>query len=67
VLGLVIGLLTALGATRFISSMLFGLEPNDRVTISLAVLTMIAVTALAAYLPARRAAGVNPVDALRCE
>lgn len=67
VIGLVIGLLAALGVTRLISSMLFGLEANDPTTISLAMLIMLAVTALAGYLPARRASRVNPIEALRCE
>ena len=67
VIGLAMGLLAALGVTRFISSMLFGLEANDPATISLAMLIMVAVTALAGYLPARRASRVNPIEALRCE
>jgi ABC-type antimicrobial peptide transport system permease subunit len=67
VIGLVTGLLAALGVTRFISSLLFGLEANDPATISLAMLIMLAVTALAGYLPARRASRVNPIEALRCE
>jgi ABC-type antimicrobial peptide transport system permease subunit len=67
VIGLAMGLLAALSVTRFISSMLFGLEANDPVTISLAMLIMLAVTALAGYLPARRASRVNPIEALRCE
>jgi predicted permease len=66
-IGLAIGLLAALGITRFIASMLFGLEANDPATISLAVLTMVAVSALAGYLPAKRASRVNPIEALRCE
>ena len=67
VIGLAIGFLAALGVTRLISSMLFGLEANDPATISLAVLIMIAVTALAGYLPAKQASRVNPIEALRCE
>jgi predicted permease len=67
VIGLAIGLLAALGVTRFIASMLFGLEANDPATISLAALTMVAVSALAGYLPAKRASRVNPIEALRCE
>jgi predicted permease len=67
VIGLVTGLLAALGVTRFISSMLFGLEANDPATILLAVLTMTTVSALAGYLPAKRASRVNPIEALRCE
>ena len=54
VIGLAMGLLAALSVTRFISSMLFGLEANDPVTISLAMLIMLAVTALAGYLPGER-------------
>ena len=67
VIGLAIGLLAALGVTRFIASMLFGLEANDPATVSLAALTMVAVSALAGYLPAQRASRVNPIEALRCE
>jgi len=65
--GVVIGLSAALGATRLISSLLFGLTPNDPATIVAAVLLMIAVAALAGYLPARKAARVDPMTALRCE
>jgi len=65
--GVAIGLGTALAATRLIESMLFGLAPNDPLTISLAALLMIAVAALAGYLPARKAAKVDPMIALRYE
>ena len=67
VIGLAIGLLAALGVTRLVASMLFGLEANDPATISLAALTMVAVSALAGYMPAKRASRVNPIEALRCE
>jgi ABC-type antimicrobial peptide transport system permease subunit len=53
--------------TRLLSSLLFGLTPSDPMTISLAVVMMIAVAALAGYLPARRASQVDPMVALRCE
>ncbi|HYV03184.1 MAG TPA: FtsX-like permease family protein, partial [Blastocatellia bacterium] len=65
--GVAIGLGAALAATRLIESMLFGLAPNDPLTISLAALLMIAVAALAGYLPARKAAKVDPMIALRYE
>jgi predicted permease len=65
--GTAIGLGAALAGTRLIGSMLFGLRPTDPVTISFAVLFMMAAAALAGYLPARRAARVDPMIALRYE
>jgi ABC-type antimicrobial peptide transport system permease subunit len=67
VIGVIVGLGVALAATRLISSLLFGLTPTDPVTISVAVLLMLAVAALAGYLPAKRASQVDPMVALRCE
>jgi len=64
-LGVGIGLTAALATTRYVSSLLFGLTPNDPLTIALATLLMIGVAALAGYLPARRAARVDPLTALR--
>jgi ABC-type antimicrobial peptide transport system permease subunit len=64
---MVIGLGGALLATRLISSLLFGLTPTDPPTIAIAALLMLAVAALAGYLPARRAARVDPMVALRHE
>ncbi|HYV29875.1 MAG TPA: ABC transporter permease, partial [Candidatus Binatia bacterium] len=55
-LGIGIGLATALAMTGLISNRLFGITPNDPVTIALATLLLVAVAALASYLPARRAA-----------
>ena len=66
-IGMAIGLGSALATTRLISSLLFGLTPNDPATIAAAALLMIAVAALAGYLPARRASRVDPMTALRCE
>lgn len=66
-IGLVIGLGAAMAVTRLIASMLFGLAPRDPMTITFAVLLMIGVTAMAGYLPARRAARVDPMVALRYE
>jgi ABC-type antimicrobial peptide transport system permease subunit len=66
-IGMVIGLVAALATTRQISTLLFGLEPNDPATIAAAALLMIVVAAFAGYLPARRAARVDPMTALRCE
>jgi predicted permease len=65
--GVVIGLGAAFTATRLVASLLFGLSPADPLTIALAVLLMLMVAALAGYLPARRAARVDPMEALRYE
>ncbi len=67
VIGALIGLGAAVMTTRFVSTLLYGLEPTDPLTISLAVLVMLGVAALAGYLPARRASQVDPLVVLRCE
>jgi predicted permease len=66
-IGVAIGLPVALAATRLIEGLLFGLGASDPLTIALAVLTLLAIAALAGYLPARRAAGVDPMTVLRHE
>jgi predicted permease len=66
-IGIAIGLPAALAATRLAEGLLFGLAPTDPLTITLATIVMIAVAALAGYLPARRAARVNPIVALHNE
>jgi hypothetical protein len=67
VLGALVGTGAAWGATRWISSMLFGLSPTDPVTYC-AVAAMLVVVAIAACLiPARRAAKVDPMTALRAD
>lgn len=66
-IGVAIGLGAAVATTRLVAVMLFGLAPTDPVTVSFAVLLMIAVAALAGYIPARRAARVDPMVALRYE
>jgi len=66
-IGLVTGVAAALGLTRWMSRLLFGVRPTDPLTF-LAVAAVLAAVALAAcYLPARRATQVNPVEALRHE
>jgi predicted permease len=65
--GLAIGLTAAAGLAGLMKSLLYGVSPLDPVTY-VSVLTVLAVSAvLASYLPARRAAAVNPVEALRAE
>jgi ABC-type antimicrobial peptide transport system permease subunit len=65
--GAVIGLLASLAATRTVSTLLFGLKPNDPLTIAAATLLLLAIAVLSAYLPARRASRVDPMAALREE
>jgi len=56
-----------MGAERLIKSVLFDVSPLDVTTLGLAVVVLGVVTALAAFLPARRAAGIDPLDAIRIE
>lgn len=65
--GTVVGLVTALVVSRVLSSLLFGIGSHDPVTFALMTLLLIAVALLATLVPARRAASVNPVEALRAE
>jgi predicted permease len=64
-IGVVLGVAGSLGAGRFVSTLLFGLPPADALTIGAATAMMIAVSALAGFLPARRASRVDPMVALR--
>jgi putative ABC transport system permease protein len=66
-LGLAIGLVAAALAARVIRSFLFGIGPVDPMALAAASGVLIGAAALACYLPARRAAGVDPVTALRFE
>jgi ABC-type antimicrobial peptide transport system permease subunit len=65
--GLVIGVPVAAFASRLMASQLFGVKPGDPLTIAGASVLMGAVTVVASYLPARRAASVDPMQALRSE
>ncbi len=65
VLGLVIGLLVAAGVTRFLGSLLFGVEPLDVPTFAGVVVVLLISALLAGYIPARRAASIDPMMALR--
>jgi ABC-type antimicrobial peptide transport system permease subunit len=66
-LGICAGVPSALAATRLISSYLYGLKTTDPLTIALSSLLMLATATLAGYLPARRAATVDPIVALHYE
>ncbi len=65
--GIAIGVPVALAASRLIASQLYGLKASDPATIAVAVFVMAGVGLLAGFLPARRAARVNPMVALRYE
>jgi predicted permease len=65
--GAVIGVPAALAAARLIKSLLFGLDPWDPLTIACATVVLFAAGALAGFLPARRAASIEPTQALRSE
>ncbi|QQS45647.1 MAG: ABC transporter permease [Acidobacteriota bacterium] len=66
-IGVAIGLATALALGRIIESMLFETEASDPATIAAVSLMLVAVALLACLVPARRAAKVDPMAALRCE
>jgi predicted permease len=65
--GVLVGLPAAMAAGQSLRSFLYGLDPIDPKTLALAALVMFAVATLAAYLPARRASQVDPMNALRAE
>ncbi|MEO6569280.1 MAG: FtsX-like permease family protein [Opitutaceae bacterium] len=66
-IGIVLGLAGAWSASRLVASMLFGLSPTDPATYALVALLLIAVALFAALIPARRAAKIEPMTALRAE
>ena len=66
-IGVAIGLVGAYGVTRLIQTQLFGVQPTDLLTMAAASLGIAAVTALAGYIPAKRATGIDPMSALRFE
>ncbi len=66
-LGITVGIVAALGATRLLAGLLFGVGPTDPVTFAAAVITLAAVAALACLFPAWRAIRTDPVDALRAD
>jgi predicted permease len=66
-IGLALGTVLALAATRFESSVLFGVGPLDPLSVGIAVVVLSFAITLATWLPARRAASIDPMQALRTE
>ncbi|PYV08868.1 MAG: hypothetical protein DMG07_24570 [Acidobacteria bacterium] len=66
-IGVSVGLGIAIAASRFVATLLFGLAPTDVMTMLLAMGVMVLVSAIAGYLPARRASRVDPMVALHYE
>jgi putative ABC transport system permease protein len=67
VLGILLGMVTAFLAGKFLTSLLFGIRANDTLTIGLSGLLVLVLALLASWIPARRASGISPVEALRSE
>ncbi len=65
--GLLIGLAAAFASTRLLASLLFEVNAMNPLIFSIAAAMLLAVSILACYLPARRAASIDPMQALRAE
>jgi ABC-type antimicrobial peptide transport system permease subunit len=65
--GILIGLPAGLALTGLLQKLLYGVTPNDAISFAAAVLLMTGIGAVAAWMPARRAARVDPILALRCD
>jgi ABC-type antimicrobial peptide transport system permease subunit len=65
--GLVIGLATSIAAARVEASVVFGVRPLDTLSIAAALAVSIVAILAAAWIPARRAASIEPMQALRTE
>ena len=65
--GVAAGLIVAIALTRLMNTVLYGVTATDPATFVTVVVVLLGVTALASYLPARRAASIHPTEALRHE
>jgi ABC-type antimicrobial peptide transport system permease subunit len=66
-MGAVLGLGAAIGLTRLMSTLLFGVKALDPLTYATVAALLLAAAALASFIPARKATTVDPVEALRAE
>jgi putative ABC transport system permease protein len=66
-IGLGAGLVAAIALTRFMTALLYGVQPGDPVTLAAVAIFLGIIALLACYMPARRATAADPVDALRCD
>jgi ABC-type antimicrobial peptide transport system permease subunit len=65
--GIVVGLIVALAGSQLIQSLLYGVSPRDPIVFSLTTIALLVIALLACWLPARRAARLSPLEALRTE
>jgi ABC-type antimicrobial peptide transport system permease subunit len=66
-IGLGVGVPSALLLSKYVSSQLFSVSPNDLETVAIALAVLCGAAAIAGFLPARRASGIDPMSALRYE
>jgi putative ABC transport system permease protein len=66
-IGIAIGFVAAAFGTRYLDTLLFGLEPLDPTTFVAVLIIFPSVALIASYVPARRATSIDPLEALRCE
>jgi ABC-type antimicrobial peptide transport system permease subunit len=65
--GVAVGLVAAIAGSRLIQSLLYGVGPRDPVIFVVTTLALLGIALLACWLPARRAARLSPLDALRTD
>ncbi len=65
--GVVVGLVAAVGLTRLMASLLYGVSPVDPLTFGSVAVLLSAIALVASWIPAHRAASVDPTEALRAE